>query len=233
MAEPPAYFVRGDDGEEYGPVSLAELREWAVEDRVGLGTSIRPDAPESRWSAWQHYPELVALLAEVRAVGRPGALPIPAPWGRRTVAFMADLVLSLILFFGIFFIIYCLLPPGVLVVLQTYTQAMLQGLNPPMPELHVPVWFHVAANGALFGVPLIYYTAFHAAHGRTPAKSLLQLQVVDAAGQKPRLAQSLLRAFVFVICVYFLYGIPLLYAFFNPQRRALHDIAAGTYVVEK
>jgi uncharacterized RDD family membrane protein YckC len=232
MAESTAYFVRGDDGEEYGPVDLAEMREWVAENRVGLGTSVRPDAPEGQWSAWQHYPELVALLAEVQAVGNPAALPILAPWGRRVTAFVVDVILSLVLFFGIFFIIYCLLPPNLLVVLQGYTQAMLQGLNPPVPELRVPFWFQVSVNIALFGVPLLYYCGFYAAHGRTPAKSLLQLQVVDATGQKPRFSKALLRAFVFVVCVYFFYGIPLVYAFFNPQRRALHDIAAGTYVVE-
>jgi uncharacterized RDD family membrane protein YckC len=41
-----------------------------------------------------------------------------------------------------------------------------------------------------------------------------------------------MRAFVFMISIYFFYGIPLFYTFFNPQRRALHDIVASTYVVE-
>ena len=49
----------------------------------------------------------------------------------------------------------------------------------------------------------------------------------------PSLAKALIRAFVFVISVYFFYGIPLLYAFFHPQRRGLHDLAADTYVVER
>ena len=72
---------------------------------------------------------------------------------------------------------------------------------------------------------------FIAAHGQTPAKSLLRLRVVDQFGQKPDLLKVLLRAVVLIFSIS-LFFIPLTYAFFNPQRRALHDFVAGTYVVE-
>src|SRR5271156_5698487 len=92
---PPAFIVRGDDGEEYGPVDLAELREWVRENRAGLGTVVRSDRPDASWQPWQNYPELVALLAEAHAGGPP---PVPgtlvvAPLLRRAGAFALDLVL--------------------------------------------------------------------------------------------------------------------------------------------
>ena len=71
---PPAFIVRGDDGEEYGPVDLAELREWVRENRAGLGTVVRPDRPDASWQPWQNYPELVALLAAVPIYARQGWL---------------------------------------------------------------------------------------------------------------------------------------------------------------
>jgi uncharacterized RDD family membrane protein YckC len=79
---------------------------------------------------------------------------------------------------------------------------------------------------------MLYFAGFLAAHGRTPAKSVLRLRVVDAQGRNPTFAMALLRGFVVMICVN-LWCLPMLYAFFNPQRRALHDIVAGTYVVER
>ena len=236
MAESTAYFVRGDDGEEYGPVGLAELREWVAENRVGLGTSVRSDAPESRWSAWQHYPELVALLAEVRAVGGPSALPVLAPMVRRIGALICDLFLSLLLALGTLAIAYAFLPREV--VLQQaqfwiqFYEANAQGLNPTGEPPALPEWYMIAGEVISFVLPLLYFTCFNAAHGRTPGKSILHLQVVDGQGRKPSFRMALVRGLILMVCVK-LWGIPLIYAFFNPQRRALHDIAAGTYVVEQ
>ena len=65
LPENPTFFVRGEDGVEYGPVDLAELREWVAENRAGIGTEVKRDEPGSIWEPWQNFPELVALLAEV------------------------------------------------------------------------------------------------------------------------------------------------------------------------
>ncbi|HEX4140365.1 MAG TPA: hypothetical protein VHY09_08465, partial [Candidatus Methylacidiphilales bacterium] len=93
-------MIRGDDGVEYGPVELEELREWVQENRAGIGTEVRRDEPGARWLPWQNFPELVALLAEVSATtpvpGQPGMAL--APLGRRMLAFALDLILSYILF---------------------------------------------------------------------------------------------------------------------------------------
>ena len=94
--------MRGDDGVEYGPVEQEELREWLLENRVGLGTAARLEGGED-WRRWQDFPELVALLAEVQATGRvlpplPTALPpVLAPFSRRVVACVLDLLLAFIL----------------------------------------------------------------------------------------------------------------------------------------
>jgi len=231
MAENHAFFVRGDDGVEYGPVDLAELREWVTENRVGLGTSVRLDGSDGAWSAWQNYPELVALLAEVHVTGAvlPTALPVLAPFGRRVTACLFDLFLSFVLVVPLIVLLFVMLPPDVLSHVEMYSQAVMNGLMPPNPY---PTWFLASFNAVCFGIPLLYFTGFVAVHGRTPAKSLMNLQVVDAQGRKPSPGKAFIRSFIFMVSVYYLFGIPLFYAFFNPQRRALHDLVAGTYVVE-
>jgi uncharacterized RDD family membrane protein YckC len=149
--------------------------------------------------------------------------------GRRVLAFLGDFLMSLLLIAPLTMLLYSLLPSDVLANYWFYIQAVSQGMTATNP---VPLWFQVLGNIVMLIVPLAYYGGFHAVMGRTPAKSLLQIQVVDAQGNKPRFDKALLRAFIYSVSVYYFYGIPLFYAFLNPQRRALHDIAAGTYVVE-
>jgi uncharacterized RDD family membrane protein YckC len=231
MPENHAYFVRGDDGEEYGPVGLAELREWVGENRVGLGTQVRLDGPGELWQAWQYYPELVALLAEMRATGL-AVGPVLAPVGRRILAGVLDLVLNLVLIMPLILVFYFFLPGDLLIRLFQYSQLILQGTSPLPQPPQIPFWFQAGYDAIFLGVGMLYYTGFHALHGHTPAKAVTRLRVVDAQGRKPPFLKVLLRALVFVVSVYVFYGIPLFYILLNPQRRALHDLVAGTYVVE-
>jgi uncharacterized RDD family membrane protein YckC len=230
MPEENAYFVRGEDGEEYGPVALAELRTWVGENRVGLGTTVRLDEPGELWQPWQYHAELVALLAQARVTGpmADGSLPVIAPIGRRIVAGLLDLVLSHLLLMPIIFTSILLLPADLAIHL------MLQGVLPQSGPAQMPFWFELTIDLIYFGGLTLYYTCFHALHGRTPAKSVTRLRVVDQNGRKPSPLKAFLRALVFIVCISPpLWGLPLLYIYLNPQRRALHDMVAGTYVVER
>src|SRR5271155_2215249 len=99
LPENHAFLIRGDDGQEYGPVDLGALRAWVRENRAGLGTEVRRDEPGASWHPWQNYPELVALLAEVHVTGPLPPLPglAVAPVWRRVVAWMIDIMLVAIL----------------------------------------------------------------------------------------------------------------------------------------
>jgi uncharacterized RDD family membrane protein YckC len=226
LPENPSFLIRGEDGQEYGPVDQDELRDWVRENRAGLGTEVRLDEPNAPWQPWQHYPELVALLAEVHVTspvpGQPGL--VLAPVGRRVVAFALDLVLILILY----------LPVAITVALAYMPDFCIQytiaASRPPFtPEL--PVHQEVIFNLILNLILALYITGFLATHGQTPAKALLRLRVVDQSGGKPSVAKSLLRALALIFSMNLLF-LPMVYAFFNPQRRAVHDFIAGTYVVE-
>jgi len=227
LPENPTFLIRGDDGEEYGPVDLEELRDWVQENRAGLGTEVRRAEPGGTWNTWQVYPELVALLAEVRVTSPVPGQPalIIAPLGRRMLAFALDLILISILATPI------LLTLAVIFLPDWFVQYVVVTSQPPFTPPDLPLYPKLIANFLSDLILAFYFTGFHAAHGKTPAKALFRLRVVDPSGQKPGLLKSVLRALVLIFSMGLLF-LPLTYAFFNPQRRALHDFIAGTYVVE-
>jgi len=71
-------------------------------------------------------------------------------------------------------------------------------------------------------------------HGRTPGKRALSLRVVDARGLPVSLYQSLARNIVRVIdFAPAFYGVAAAVSLFDPARRRLGDIVAGTLVVRE
>jgi len=237
LPENSAFFIRGEDGNEYGPVDLDELRDWVQENRAGLGTEVRRDDPGAQWSPWQNHPELVALLAEVQV-----SSPVPgvpgvafAPLGRRMAAFVVDLILlsipTVIIFYTLIIISF---PDWVARDVVAFNQFMADieagnqhPFTPPEPPEHALLMAEIVRDSIL----ALYFTGFIAAHGKTPGKALFRLQVVDALGRKPDLAKSFFRAMILIFSICLLF-IPLAYVFINPQRRAFHDMIADTYVVE-
>ena len=219
-----SFIVRGDDGKDYGPVDLEEMRDWVRENRAGLGTTVRLDEPGALWQPWQYYPELVALLAESQASGAlAGSVLAPIP--RRVAAFLVDFLLIYILLCPIFFLICIFGLPDIFV--QTAV-LLSQGQS---VEPQIPPFYEALFDLIRYGGVTLYMAGFHWAHGRTPAKSMMRLRVVDQNGDNPSISKALVRGLVLSFSLG-LFLFPFLYIFFNPQRRALHDLAAGTYVIE-
>ena len=224
--ENPTFIVRGDDGDDYGPVDLAELRDWVRENRAGLGTTVRLNEPDALWQPWQYYPELVALLAETRATATgPLTGVVLAPMGRRMAAFLIDLILAYILIIPILLVVLIIGLPDTLVQLMLYSSHPQAG-GPP-----ISLADNILIQVLILGGIALYMAGFHGAHGKTPGKQLLRLRVVNETGHNPSLARALARGLVLSFSI-FLYLFPLLYVFLQPQRRALHDLLAGTCVVE-
>jgi uncharacterized RDD family membrane protein YckC len=222
-----SFVVRGEDGEEYGPVDLEELRGWVRENRAGLGTEVRRDEPGASWNAWQNYPELIALLAEAHVTGPVMGPPglVIAPMGLRVLAFGLDLVLV-----GIPTFIICL-TMALVFLPDWYVQVVVASAQSPYNPPDLPLYAKVVVQLISDFLLALYFALFHATHGQTPAKALFHLRVVDQAGQKPGVVKAVLRAVALIFSMGVLF-LPLVFAFFNPQRRALHDFIAGTYVVE-
>jgi uncharacterized RDD family membrane protein YckC len=224
LPEDRSFIVRGEDGAEYGPVELHELRDWVRENRAGIGTEVRREGEDTAWNPWQNYPELVALLAEVQ-----GTSPVPsapgmvlAPLGRRLAALTADLILFYILLIPIISILEVFLPMDAI---ATLTPATFQNLPPE--AMHQLVIVQMISNACL----ALYFTGFIAAHGQTPGKAMMRLRVVQENGAKPTPLHCFLRATVLIFSIMLMF-VPFAFILINPQRRGLHDLFAGTYVVE-
>lgn len=92
-------------------------------------------------------------------------------------------------------------------------------------------------NGALFGIGAawlglaVLWQLFGNLAGGTPGKKLLGLAVVAADGSFPGFFRALARAFGWVLSTP-LANFGFVVALFHPKTRALHDMIAGTYVVE-
>jgi uncharacterized RDD family membrane protein YckC len=225
LPETRSFMIRGDDGEEYGPVDLAKLREWVQENRAGLGTEVRRDEPGAAWNSWQNYPELVALLAEAHATRPatgPEGLVIAAVW-RRAVAWMMDVVILAILLNPLQLLLSQFIPMHEILE-ATANPTLLQSM--PTPMLLQVFAFVILDNACL----VLYFTFCHASYGRTPAKALLRIRVVNRNGEKPTAIKAFMRALVLVVSVNLI--VPLIYALLNPQRRAIHDLVADTCVVD-
>jgi len=51
------YRIVGEDGKEYGPVSLEEIKRWLIEGRVNADTMVMPEGG-TRWQKLREFPEL-------------------------------------------------------------------------------------------------------------------------------------------------------------------------------
>ena len=113
-----------------------------------------------------------------------------------------------------------------------------QGL-PRLGELGVGYLVHLAVDGGAAGavalgagalVVAIYGVLFVGLGGRTPGLRALGLRVITAWGTPPSLARALLR-FLGVALSLALFGLGLLWIGFSREKRGLHDLLAGTWVV--
>jgi len=90
----------------------------------------------------------------------------------------------------------------------------------------------MAADGLLWVSAAVLWQFAGNLTGGTPGKRLMGLRVVDAVGETPGFVRAFVRAFawLFLSTPFANFGFWL--ALFQPRTRALHDLAAGTYVVE-
>lgn len=82
-------------------------------------------------------------------------------------------------------------------------------------------------------VPLAYHVAFIASPAAaTLGMKLLGIRVADAnTGAPPSLAQAVIQIVAFYGSVTLTAWLILIVALFNPRRRTLHDVLAGTVVI--
>ncbi len=88
--------------------------------------------------------------------------------------------------------------------------------------------YTVAVIVLLSGV--VYFTLFVGSCGQTPGKMLFRLKVVRANGQEMTYGRAWLRSQAWMLSL-LLFGLGFLMIACTRQKRALHDILAGTSVI--
>lgn len=80
------------------------------------------------------------------------------------------------------------------------------------------------------GTAFAYFLLFQAIFAWTPGKRLLGMRIVDGRGQRIGPIRALLRTFGYGISTAFFF-MGFLWAAFDLERRAIHDVLCGTYVI--
>jgi uncharacterized RDD family membrane protein YckC len=83
---------------------------------------------------------------------------------------------------------------------------------------------------AFFAWEFFYYAYFWTASGKTPGMVILGVQVVGEDGSRAGIRRGLVRTLAFPLS-FLLLGLGFLGILFGRDRRALHDVIAGTAVV--
>ncbi|MES2307468.1 MAG: RDD family protein [Verrucomicrobiota bacterium] len=208
------YWIRGEDREEYGPVTLAELKEWAGEDRAGNGTWVRKQLGD--WSLWESYPELVALLSS--------DVSEQASFRSRFIAFLIDYT---ILVFTVSFAF--ILAWGDHAIFQTE----IGSIDEMIKSFQTPAYAEMSLYMKLImeGAHVIYFGYFLGRPFQTLGKKIMGIRVVDAEGRPLTWARAFLRALASVISLQFIWS-GYWIALFNPGLRTLHDWLVQTRVVK-
>jgi len=83
--------------------------------------------------------------------------------------------------------------------------------------------------GVIFGIIMI---AFWCIKGQSPGYKAYDLYLVDAKTlKKPSCLKAILRYILFIISATFIIGE--IMAFFRKDKRTLHDLLSGTFVIQK
>ncbi|MDQ6631432.1 MAG: RDD family protein [Verrucomicrobiota bacterium] len=205
------YKIIGGDGQEYGPVTLEELKNWVRDGRVGSPTQIwRSDL--GSWKPAGQYEELQSELAL--------APPLPAGigaeiervgfWPRLAGHILDQLVLGVIVY-----------------AIVGWPHA--SQFDPAKGFNYVPI---LKQSGANFLFSLIYYTFLTGRFGATLGKMAISAKVVRVDGSPIGYVKALVR-FLASILSSLICGIGYLMVAFRDDKRALHDLLADTQVIYK
>jgi uncharacterized RDD family membrane protein YckC len=217
------YKIIGGDGVQYGPATLEELRSWIRDGRVANMTQVwRSDV--AAWSPAARYAELGGALAGLHAAAAVAAKP--CGFWARLAAYMID---SFVLC-AIFQLVWTQLgesrqwtaPVLPMVVTAATVQQFLQDTQ---------AWFNHAAP---FFYPLyfLYDVLLNGRYGATVGKMAIGARIVLLDGSPIGYQRAAWRWLATRLSDLFCFAGYLLIAL-RADKRALHDLLAGTRVIYK
>jgi uncharacterized RDD family membrane protein YckC len=219
------YKIIGGDGVEYGPAPLAELKNWIRDGRVAAMTKVwRSDL--SIWSPADRYTELLEELARLNAsvaAAADRALP-PAGFWARLVAYMIDHILLVMIFFAVWTPIagprHWQMPE----VPRTLTWASWQQYY-----AQSSVWWDKAFP-VFYPIFLLYDVLLNGRFGATLGKMAIGAKITMLDGSPIGYNRALMRWLASRLSEFLFFSGFLLIGL-RGDKRALHDLLAGTKVV--
>ena len=235
------YKIIGGDGLEYGPVTLEEIRQWCEEGRVSRDTRVwRSD--EQRWRTANDWDELKWDLPQpppARLAGpeSAGIEPPVEPSGPATLHTFEAAGFGMRL--GAFVLDWVVLTALITIVtlpwaepLTQLQQAAMTEAKSPNPNLALLTRFWLISLAINLPISLAYNTWFNGRRGATPGKHLLGMRVVREDGSPLGYGRAALR-FLAELVSLLTFGAGYLMILVHPEKRALHDLIAGTRVIRR
>ena len=211
------YKIIGADGREYGPVSLAELKGWIHDGRLAGNTHVwRSD--QTTWLAASQYQELQPEIGQVSqmAASAVGDGAEPVGFWMRVVAYVIDYILLNVIFFLIWGPAnFDLQPPQNM---KSFADLM-PLLEPLIKQMII---------GTV--IQLIYYVGMNGQFGATVGKLVIGARIVRLDGSRIGFGLAFLR-WLAAILSWMACGVGCLIVAFREDKRALHDLLAGTQVI--
>jgi uncharacterized RDD family membrane protein YckC len=213
-----AYKIIGADGREYGPATLEELQAWAREGRIGRQTKVWSDR-EERWQDAAALTELQELAA---------ALPsVPEAGGNATEGVEVGRSAGFWIRFLAYWPDQLLIAAAVLVIM-----GMPEFPAGTTPDMKAMTEWTRAAQPWIMAFSAVYYILTTWVWGASLGKLMFGLRVVRVDNAPVGFKEAALRFLGSVVSqTIFFFGY--LFIALRDDKRALHDLLAGTKVVHR
>jgi uncharacterized RDD family membrane protein YckC len=219
------FTIIGGDGQEYGPVSVQQLRSWISAGRANLDTRAKA-AGSDEWQRLGDFPEFAAPVEPPPIIGPAGTDSTLAERWRRLVGAIADGGLEAL----------CWIPTSTAMA-QTTSDMISEGTVDPA-EFMMAFQESIHLSLPYLAVLLAVQAVLLAVRGQSIGNLLVRTRIVRAPGGEPA---GFLRAFLLRGCLAriirhlpFVGGIFWIVDscfIFREDRRCLHDLIAGTKVI--
>jgi len=230
------YKIIGGDGDEYGPVTLEELESWIRDGRAAGHTPVlRSDS--QTWVEASTLEELSAALRTLVSLSPPKITAatdeIAVGFVPRLVAYLLDMFVWVVVAVVVWDLVLKMtgwpelrLPqpsPGISP--EAYYQTVSQYVEKMWPII---LWHRLI----VYSICALYEIPFNATFGATPGKLIVGAKIVRLDGTSIGLRIALLR-WVGARVSDLIFWMGYLPIIFRCDKRALHDLIAGTKVIYK
>jgi uncharacterized RDD family membrane protein YckC len=222
------YKIIGGDGVEYGPATLEELRGWIRDGRVAGMTQVwRSDL--AGWSPAARYAELGGELARLHAAASSSAKPCGF-WAR-----LGAYVIDASVIFGMFYLLWSRLALS-----QHWPIPVWQTLSndPALSDAALKQFWKECQTWGNHAAP-VYYPIFflydvlmNGRFGATIGKMAIGARIVLCDGSPISYRRAAWRWVAARVSDFF-FGAGYLLIALRADKRALHDLLAGTRVIYK